>query len=184
MTLPTDAPTANLEGRRRYLAGDYAAALEFFRRAVELDPTNLEYRNNYALALLRTGNAAAAERELEAILRQDPNRARAYANLADARLALGDTAGAIAAFQRFLLVSQNPRERAVVERRLQELQRVPELVRPSQPPQPIDTLLRAPRRDTAPSPPPTPPDTARAKPPSATPARPAPPPPPPPNGRR
>jgi len=184
LTLPTDAPTANLEGRRRYLAGDYAAALEFFRRAVELDPTNLEYRNNYALALLRTGNAAAAERELEAILRQDPNRARAYANLADARLALGDTAGAIAAFQRFLLVSQNPRERAVVERRLQELQRVPELVRPSQPPQPIDTLLRAPRRDTAPSPPPTPPDTARAKPPSATPARPAPPPPPPPNGRR
>jgi serine/threonine protein kinase len=116
-----DAFIANQEGMRLYRNEDFEGALEQFRRAVLIDPDDPAYRNNLARTLHQLGMYAEAEDELVRVTRMDPARAVAYANLADTRLARADTAGAIAALERFLEVNNEPRQQGIQERRLRDL---------------------------------------------------------------
>lgn len=116
-----DAFLANQEGLRMYQAGDLQGALEQFRRAVRFAPDDPAYRNNFARTLHRLGMYEEAEEELVRVTRMDPQRAVAFQNLADTRLALADTAGAIAALERFLAVNTDLRQQGIQERRLREL---------------------------------------------------------------
>jgi serine/threonine protein kinase len=145
-----DAFLANQEGMRFYQAGDFQNAVEQFRRAVRIDPDDPAYRNNFARALHRLGLHQEAEEELVRVTRMDPGRAVAYANLADTRLALADTTGAIAALERFLEVNTDIRQQGIQERRLRDLraaraQPAPDIPPPPPPPPPAarpDTLPR------------------------------------------
>jgi tetratricopeptide (TPR) repeat protein len=65
------------QGKRRQ-------ALNYFRQAVEADPSSLPARARHAEALLATGNQDEACRELEEVLRRDPANRRARAVLAAA----------------------------------------------------------------------------------------------------
>ncbi|MBA2243773.1 MAG: protein kinase [Gemmatimonadetes bacterium] len=145
-TEPTelDALVYNQEGGRLFRAGDYGGALEQFRAAVEISPGNAEYRNNYGFTLFRLGMVEEAADQLSRAIRSDPNRAVAYANLADARAALGDTIAAIAALEQFLNLSDDARQRAIASRRLRELQasQEPAVADPDEEPARPDTLLR------------------------------------------
>lgn len=138
---PLDALLANQEGLRFYQRGDYPTALEQFRRAMQIEPGNPEYRNNYALTLMRLGMAEEAIPELQRVLRLDPERARAYVNLGDAYLAVGDTLAAISAYERFLEISDDPRDLGRIERRISDLRAAPEAPVVEPPPlPPPDTL--------------------------------------------
>lgn len=60
--------------RRR---GELGLALAAEKAALELDPLNLAYRDEYALTLALAGELAPARKELRSILRRDPGRSRA-----------------------------------------------------------------------------------------------------------
>jgi len=149
-----DAVINNQEGLRFYQTGRYDAALEQFSRAVQISPENAQYRRNYALTLLRLGRAQEAEEELRRSIRLDPNQAAAYANLAEARLELADTTGAMSALEQFLAVGTDPRLRGIAERQLRDLR-----IRSGagEPGVIMDTATAAPPGDSAAPPPEDPP---------------------------
>lgn len=98
----------NEEGLRRFRAGEYGLSLGHFRRAMEKVPGQAEYMNNHAYALLRAGRPREAVTELQDVIAQHPEREVAYSNLAEAQLALADTAGAITTLN--ALLATNPSE--------------------------------------------------------------------------
>ncbi len=124
---PAEPPAAqaNRNGVRFFHLGQLAEARERFHRATELDPGNAEYRNNYGWALYQLGDLEAARRELERAVELDPERAVAYASLADVRTAQGDTAAAIALYERFLQLNEDPRHQRTAEGKLRELRGSP-----------------------------------------------------------
>jgi len=153
-----DAPRIDRQGLDALNQRDWATAAEFFRQAMELDPTRAEYKDHYAFALINQGQYTQAIALLEQAIRQDANYDLSYSHLADARLALRDTLGAVVALQRFLQVSVNQRDRAIAQQKLNEL------LAPRPPPPPVDTL---PVTDTVtiPTDPDEPRDTIRIAPP-------------------
>lgn len=152
---PAPDPAAlNDEGNRLFREGNYPAALQLFRQASEAEPDNREYRYNYAVALLKVGDAAAAADELGQVIRAGGMGAGAFYNLAQARLTLGDTVGAVTALQRAMALAATPAEQGAVQRLLDDISAARQQ---AVPPLPIDTL--APRPDTGgfvPPPPPRP----------------------------
>jgi tetratricopeptide (TPR) repeat protein/tRNA A-37 threonylcarbamoyl transferase component Bud32 len=142
---PAPDPAAlNEEGNRLFRDGNYPAALQLFRQASEAEPDNREYRYNYGVALLKVGMAAEAADQLGEVIRTGGMGAGAFYNLAQARLALGDTVAAVTALQRAMALAVTPAEQGAVQRLLDEISaaRVQTL-----PPPPVDTL--APRPDSA-----------------------------------
>lgn len=61
--------------------GDLAAALEHIRKAVELAPDNLVYRNNYGVILAESGMLAEAKAQWRKVLENDEDNATARENL-------------------------------------------------------------------------------------------------------
>jgi serine/threonine protein kinase len=116
-----EALIANREGMRYYNQGDLPMALHQFRLARDIAPDNPTYRHNYGVTLLRLGAAEEAARELEQVVRISPTHVEAFGNLAQARLQLGDTVGAIDAYERVLTADPSPRQRAATERRLRDI---------------------------------------------------------------
>jgi thioredoxin-like negative regulator of GroEL len=116
-----NAADENEAGLGRFRAGQYGAALEAFARAKEKAPGNAEYANNYAYALLRAGRGQDAVTALSDVVAQYPERQVAYSNLAEAQLAVGDTAGAIASMQALLALDPAPARRREAEALLDRL---------------------------------------------------------------
>jgi tetratricopeptide (TPR) repeat protein len=134
----TDALAADLEGRRLLRAGDYAGALAQFERAMQISPAKADYHDHYAYALLMLRRPQDAAPQLEEAIRLDPRADRPLSHLADARLMLGDTAGAVQALQRFLALSADPAAKQEVQRKLDALTAPPAVM----PTLPQDTAAR------------------------------------------
>jgi serine/threonine protein kinase len=157
-----DAFINHQEGIRFYNQGQHAEALAQFQRAVQIAPENASYRRSYALAAAQLGLYDEAADELLQALRLDPTQVAAFANLGDVRVAQGDTAAAISAYQRFMEVGTDPRQRGVVERRIRDLQAAQSAPLPADTPtvSPFDPPRPPPpgRRDTLQLPAAAPPD--------------------------
>jgi tRNA A-37 threonylcarbamoyl transferase component Bud32 len=137
-----DALVLRNEGLMHLRARNYRAALENFQRAISADPQRAEYRDLYAVALMRMGRYESAVDVLEEALRLDPNYDHLYSHLAEARLALGDTVAAREALQGFLRTTLDVQERERARNLLRELEPVPQPVVP--PPPPVDVGPRPP----------------------------------------
>ncbi|MDQ3309538.1 MAG: tetratricopeptide repeat protein, partial [Gemmatimonadota bacterium] len=111
----------NREGEGLFERGNNAAAVERFRRAVQMAPANAYYRNNLGWALFQAGQVEAAARELEEVVRINPRRDIAHANLGEVRHAQGDIPGAIAAYERFLELNTDPRRERIAREKLRRL---------------------------------------------------------------
>jgi TolB-like protein/thioredoxin-like negative regulator of GroEL len=66
----------------RWNKSDPAAAIEFFRRAVALDPRNVGLKRNLALAMPSVGQAGEGIRMMEGIVAEHPDSAAGYRDLA------------------------------------------------------------------------------------------------------
>ncbi|MFL5385631.1 MAG: protein kinase domain-containing protein [Longimicrobiaceae bacterium] len=154
-----DAPRIDRQGFDAVRENDWATAAEFFRQAMELDPTRAEYKDHYAYALINQGQYTQAVALLEQAIRQDANYDLSYSHLADARLALRDSLGAVVALQRFLQVSVNQRDRAIAQQKLNEL------MAPRPAPPPVDTTTAPADTVQIPTNPDEPRDTIRIAPP-------------------
>lgn len=115
----------NREGEALFERNNVGGAVERFRAAVRAAPGNAYYRNNLGWALFQLGEVDAAGRELEETLRLNPRREIAYANLGEVRAAQGDTAAAIAMYQRFVELNTNPRREQIAMGKLRRLRGIP-----------------------------------------------------------
>ena len=68
-----NATRINVEGMELEKAGDLRGAAEKYRQALELDPTHVGIRVNYAVALLRLGEWKSGLQQLHEALRMEPN---------------------------------------------------------------------------------------------------------------
>ena len=85
---PQDADAAQILGIVLVHSGAPAAAVPHLAAAVEAEPGNVRYRNNYANALLHLKRYADAAAQWEETVRIDPQYAIAYLGLARARMHL------------------------------------------------------------------------------------------------
>ncbi|MBI2818972.1 MAG: tetratricopeptide repeat protein [Acidobacteria bacterium] len=81
----TEATNHFAAGNRLAAEGEDAAAIEHYRTALALQPTNSDYRMQMALALLRAGRLDESQTHLQELLQADPTNG--LANLAMARIA-------------------------------------------------------------------------------------------------
>ncbi|CAA9376885.1 MAG: Tetratricopeptide TPR_2 repeat protein [uncultured Pyrinomonadaceae bacterium] len=85
----------------------FAAAEEFFKKALEIAPNNLDFRRNLASALNFQGKSAEAIKMLEDITRQNPNFPEAHNTLGLIYAEQNRRQEAIAQFQRALQINPN-----------------------------------------------------------------------------
>jgi eukaryotic-like serine/threonine-protein kinase len=111
----------NREGEALFERGEMDAAIGRFRAAVRAAPGNAYYHNNLGWALFQSGRVDEAGRELNEAVRLDPQRDIAYANIGEVERARGNTAAAIAAYERFLQLNTDPRRERIAREKLRTL---------------------------------------------------------------
>jgi tRNA A-37 threonylcarbamoyl transferase component Bud32 len=116
-----DAAQANRDGETLFERGDMRGAVERFRRAVSAAPGNAYYHNNLGWALFQVGDVDGAAGELATAVRLDPSRDIAYANIGEVERVRGNTAAAIAAYERFLQLNTDPRRAQIARDKLRAL---------------------------------------------------------------
>jgi serine/threonine protein kinase len=118
---PASAVALNREGEALFERGEMEGAVARFRQAVASAPGNAYYRNNLGWALFQAGQVEDAARELAEAVRLDPRRDIAYANIGEVERARGNTAAAIAAYERFLQLNTDPRRGEIARAKLRGL---------------------------------------------------------------
>ncbi len=108
-------PLVNL-GNMYYDAKQYATAIEYYQKALKLQPVETSVRTDMATAIWFTGNTDQAIDEFQKVLAQDPNKANALFNLGIVKWrGKNDASGAIALWQKLLATNPNFEQRAQVE---------------------------------------------------------------------
>ena len=75
---PNDAVALVSLGNLLSTRGDYAAAIDLYEQAISLEPDNVDYRLDFALALTQAGNREDAELQFRRVLETDPDDADAH----------------------------------------------------------------------------------------------------------
>ncbi len=101
-TEPNHFGALHLLGVVRHLQGDHEAAIELIGRAIERNPINAVYRNNYGLPLHSLGRFAEALASFRRALEINPRYAQALANLGMAQQSLGRHEAAMGSFREAL----------------------------------------------------------------------------------
>lgn len=94
-------------GQAQWNAGQFPAAFDAFKQAVQLAPASAEAHNWMGAFLMGRGNLPDSISELRKAVSLDPKYARAYTNLGSALAKSGDLAGAVSAFQKALSLEPN-----------------------------------------------------------------------------
>jgi tetratricopeptide (TPR) repeat protein len=102
------------EGLVHLRAGDYAASAARFKGLVARGVDSFEVHYYFGRVLVRQRKWTDAASHFEKAIERLPVYGQAYLGLADSRLALGDSAGAIAALQKGQ--EKNPRDVELIER--------------------------------------------------------------------
>jgi len=109
------APLVNL-GNLYYDAKQYPTAIEYYQKALAIQPKDTSVRTDMATAIWYAGNADRAITEFQKVLTEDPNKANALFNLGIVKWrGKKDAAGAISLWQGLLATTPNYDERAQVE---------------------------------------------------------------------
>jgi hypothetical protein len=111
------------EGVRLLRLGQYDSALVYFERAVSAAPQNPEYLQGRGVTLLRLGRPQEAVAALNRTIQLDPGPSTPYFNLAEAQLALQDTAQAIRSIEEYLRRERDLANRGIAQEWLNELRR-------------------------------------------------------------
>jgi hypothetical protein len=108
-----------LAGKHEFEHGNLAQARRYFETALCFQPDNSTILNYYAMALVRSGNAAAALSYAERSVRANPDSADAYTVLGFVQFSADRTKEAVRAWKRSLELRPDP----VVEQYLAKAQR-------------------------------------------------------------
>ncbi len=86
----------------------YAQAVDVLRQAVVADPADIEVADNLGYTLQMAGQYKEAETRLVAVIERVPDRASAWANLAETSSRLGKSKQAVGAYLTAYKFSQKP----------------------------------------------------------------------------
>ena len=89
------------------LSGRWQDALSAFNKAIELGGDNSDTRNELAICLMETGDAAGAQRELETALKEDGENVKIISNLGVLALKNGEKEKAAAFFRTVLEIDKD-----------------------------------------------------------------------------
>ena len=94
-----ESPNAyNTRGGRALEVGNYPAAVEYFRRGLELAPNDPSLRHRLGTALFQLGDASGAKEQFEQVVRTSPEHSRAQFSLGVLLAASGQNQEAIDRF--------------------------------------------------------------------------------------
>lgn len=95
-----EAESLKSRGNAAMANKDYAAAIDFYTRALQLDPGNAVFLSNRAAAHSAARDHESARADAEAATAADPTYSKAWSRLGLARFALGDARGSMEAYRR------------------------------------------------------------------------------------
>jgi cytochrome c-type biogenesis protein CcmH/NrfG len=108
---------ANLE----FDSGQWEHAIDYYSRALAIDGTNPDVRVDRAIAYHSSGQNDVAKKELLRVTREKPDHKNAWLNLGVVNRELGDRAGALAAWERYLKLDPQGEHAAVVRQEIEAL---------------------------------------------------------------
>src|SRR5258705_307828 len=110
---------ANLE----FDSQQWAHAIDYYSRALAIDGKNADVRVDRAIAYHATGKNDLAKKELVRVIREKPDHKNAWLNLGVVNRELGDRAGAITAWERYLEMDPQGEHAADVRQEIDSLKR-------------------------------------------------------------
>ena len=110
---------ANLE----FDSGQWDKAVEYYSRAIAIDPRNADVRVDRAIAYHATGKNDVAQKELLQVTRERPDHKNAWLNLGVVSRELGDRAQAIRAWERYLELDPQGEHAAGIRQEIESLKR-------------------------------------------------------------
>ncbi|HZI89131.1 MAG TPA: tetratricopeptide repeat protein [Candidatus Polarisedimenticolia bacterium] len=108
---------ANLE----FDSQQWAHAIEYYSRALDIDGTNADVRVDRAIAYHATGQNDLAKKELLRVTHERPEHKNAWLNLGVVSRELGDRAGAVQAWERYLKLDPNGEHAADIRQEMESL---------------------------------------------------------------
>ena len=102
-----DSVSLNISGDNRYAEGDIEGAIAEFKKALILDPTNVNVRNSLGVCYGVQNDLDKALREFDAAISQDPNEFMAIYNIGMVNLLKEDKHRALEFFLKAGAVSEN-----------------------------------------------------------------------------
>jgi len=111
-------------GNIYYDTQQYPTAIDFYQRALKLQPTNASVRTDMATAYWYMGNADTAIEQFNQVLASDPNNANTLFNLGVVKWqGKMDVQGAVASWQKLLATNPKYENRDKVEQLIAEAQK-------------------------------------------------------------
>lgn len=104
---PPTAYELNQDGLAAYNSRQYGRALELFRRAAEMDPSDATYQQNVGIALLELGRFDDAATALRSAVGRNASLARAWGALGQIELERGNNTAALAAYREYYRLSND-----------------------------------------------------------------------------
>ncbi len=118
---PADSETLAQVGNLYYDAQQFNPAIEYYNRALSVDPKNASIRTDMGTAYLYIDNPDRAIQEFQTALRDNPKHAQAMFNLGMAQWrGKGDAPAAVATWEKLLKTVPEFPERANVEQMVQQ----------------------------------------------------------------
>jgi len=112
---PTNADLLARIGNIYYDTQQYATAIDYYRRSLNLQPANASVRTDFATAIWYTGDADTAIAEFNKALSDEPNKSNTLFNLGVVKWqGKMDINGAVAAWQKLLDTNPNYENKAKV----------------------------------------------------------------------
>ena len=91
-------------GNLEFDSGQWQKAIDYYSRALEVDPGNADVRVDRAVAYHATGQNDTAKKELLRVTREKPTHKNAWLNLGVVNRELGDRSGAVSAWEEYLKI--------------------------------------------------------------------------------
>ncbi len=110
-------------GNLEFDSGQWLKAIDYYTRALSVDPKNMDVRVDRAVAYHSMGQNDIAQKELLAVTRERPDHKNAWLNLGVVARESGDKAGAIRAWQRYLELDPQGEHAAGIKQEIENLKR-------------------------------------------------------------
>jgi len=108
-------------GNLEFDSGQWEKAIDYYTRALAIDPRNADVRVDRAIAYHSSGRNDLAKKELLRVTREKPDHKNAWLNLGIVMRETGDLPGAAGAWERYLKLDPNGEHAADIRRELANL---------------------------------------------------------------
>ena len=108
-------------GNLEFDSQQWAHAIDYYTRALDVDGKNADVRVDRAIAYHASGQNDTAKKELLRVTREQPEHKNAWLNLGVVSREMGDRATAVAAWERYLKLDPQGERAASIRQELQDL---------------------------------------------------------------